>query len=225
MTVLYDDRGLVSGSASAFLNKYQNIGLMTSGGSDSSFQLWWLAKCIDDLGYQESHTLLPIHGFDKTWPFDTIGYTTEIIEKVKEYFPKVNILDPYIIYYENTSTADFPTPKSVYFRPTRNQLESGMVDITITGATCAPVDDDIDLGSITRNRDHSTKSLQTHKGLLVGVDKKFLAYQYKKFDLMESIFPLTKSCVTPDRRGNPCKTCDFCREKYWAFGCYDGGVK
>jgi len=63
------------------------------------------------------------------------------------------------------------------------------------------------------------------------VDKKFIAYQYRKENLMDNLFPLTESCLaessgklvdyglTPD--SYPCKVCYQCIEKYLAFGMYD----
>ena len=61
------------------------------------------------------------------------------------------------------------------------------------------------------------------------VDKRFIAENYKKFNLMEELFPITGSCVgyaeATDNFSKPCRVCWWCREKKWAFGMYDGGVK
>ena len=58
-----------------------------------------------------------------------------------------------------------------------------------------------------------------------GVDKKWVAAMYKKEGLMDSIFPLTASCVGgaggTKNFTEPCKKCFWCREKHWAFGQYD----
>jgi 7-cyano-7-deazaguanine synthase in queuosine biosynthesis len=58
------------------------------------------------------------------------------------------------------------------------------------------------------------------------VDKKFIAFQYQKYNLMNIIFPLTESCIE-DKKDQPfpCKKCFWCEEKYWAFGSYDGGIQ
>lgn len=225
MTVLYDDRGLKVDGTKELLEQYQNIGIMTSGGADSTFTLYWIARCIDELGLYNTHTLQPIHAYNIDWPFDTKFYLNQIIEMIQKIFPKVTIFDAYIIEYKNTSTPDFPTPKPVYWKNIRERLENSLLDITITGSTCAPLDDDVDLGTITATRNINTKKKKKQKTLFWYVDKKFLAYQYKKFDLINNLFPLTKSCILPYPNSNPCKRCDFCKEKYWAFGLYDGGVK
>lgn len=231
MTVLYDDRGLTVDRTKPFLEKYQNIGLLTSGGTDSSFLLWWLSKCITDLGFCDSHIILPIHGRDRTFPVNTTGPMIEIINLIRNYFPKVVILDPYVINYRNLNNLkkdiedNFRTPKSFFINPHREKLEKGFVDITISGSTSAPIFEDIDLGEITKDRNYHKRKLEIKKGIFVDVDKKFLAAQYKKFNLMQDLFPLTKSCTVPYQNGIPCKECDWCKEKYWAFGCYDGGIK
>ena len=63
----------------------------------------------------------------------------------------------------------------------------------------------------------------------LNVDKKFIAELYKQENLMETLFPLTESCIgfSSDTNGfsEPCRQCFWCVERYWAFGCYDGGVQ
>lgn len=57
-------------------------------------------------------------------------------------------------------------------------------------------------------------------------DKSQIADAYDELDLMDTVFPLTASCV--DRVYTPCMKCFWCHEKYWAFGLYDmtgGAVK
>lgn len=53
------------------------------------------------------------------------------------------------------------------------------------------------------------------------VDKKFIADIYFKHNLMDSLFPLTRSCIgTADITDNftrECNTCFWCYEKKWAF--------
>ena len=229
--ILSDDRGLVIDKTAALLNQYENIGIMCSGGTDSTFALWWLAKCIDDLNLQDSHILLPIHALELVFKVDTRPHTIEIINFIRNSFPRVTILDPYIIKYRDSHEFmrdmawSVRTRKRIYLDPVKNKLKEGLVDTIVTGSTSAPIFEKIDLGRITVERDYSVKK-NSNVGLQVGVDKKFLAYQYKKFNLMNSLFPLTKSCVIPiNKNGDPCKKCDWCKEKYWAFGCYDGGVK
>ena len=70
-----------------------------------------------------------------------------------------------------------------------------------------------------------TKTGKLHYTPFINVDKKFIADLYNQFDLMSSLFPLTKSCIGFAKETEfftkPCKTCFWCHEKKWAFNTYD----
>ena len=55
----------------------------------------------------------------------------------------------------------------------------------------------------------------------LNVDKKFVAGIYRTYDLMETLYPYTSSCVGfPDETNHytdPCGKCFWCQEKKWAF--------
>lgn len=55
----------------------------------------------------------------------------------------------------------------------------------------------------------------------INVDKKFIADIYRKNNLMDSLFPLTRSCIgtaaTTDNFTKECHLCFWCHEKKWAF--------
>jgi len=55
----------------------------------------------------------------------------------------------------------------------------------------------------------------------VNVNKRFIAEVYKKNNLMNTLFPLTKSCVgdatITDNFTKECRSCFWCYEKKWAF--------
>ena len=58
------------------------------------------------------------------------------------------------------------------------------------------------------------------------VNKKFIAAQYKKFNLLDDLLPLTRSCenrpakpvIIDQFETEPCGKCWWCLEKKWAFG-------
>lgn len=55
----------------------------------------------------------------------------------------------------------------------------------------------------------------------INVDKKFVAGVYKDHNLMETLFPLTRSCVGTARQTDnftkECRQCFWCHERKWAF--------
>ena len=56
------------------------------------------------------------------------------------------------------------------------------------------------------------------------IDKKYIYEQYVKHNLLETLEPLTWSCIEYAEKTNfftePCKECYWCKEKHWAFGKY-----
>ena len=57
--------------------------------------------------------------------------------------------------------------------------------------------------------------------IYANVDKKFIAAIYQEHNLMETLFPLTRSCVgtakQTDNFTRECHDCFWCHEKKWAF--------
>jgi hypothetical protein len=51
------------------------------------------------------------------------------------------------------------------------------------------------------------------------VDKRGIARMYQDLDLLQSLFPLTRSCVSNSWRYGHCGACWFCSERQWGFGC------
>jgi hypothetical protein len=71
------------------------------------------------------------------------------------------------------------------------------------------------------------KTLLQYRPLAL-VNKKWVAEEYRKNNLMESVFPKTISCVgyADDTKNftEPCKECWWCKEKHWAFGFFDSAI-
>lgn len=57
--------------------------------------------------------------------------------------------------------------------------------------------------------------------IYANVDKKFVAGVYKENNLMDTLYPLTRSCVGTARQTDnftkECRECFWCHEKKWAF--------
>lgn len=78
---------------------------------------------------------------------------------------------------------------------------------------------------LAERRRHQGQELnQFHNNLyrpFINVDKRFVADVYRKHNLLETLFPLTKSCIgTAEKTNNhtqECGECFWCYEKNWAF--------
>lgn len=213
------------------LKPVRNIGIWLSGGTDSAFAFWYMAKCIDD-NKLYNYSLIPIHGHDEArkWA-DSRVPTLNIIEYVKNEFPNVNIKSPHIFsYYKEPKEGD----KGQFHLPQQDWLRKNyIIDISVNCMTANPPLDAMD-DSFKLKRDPSrdrelrllTHDFERHRPFEL-VNKKFLAHFYKKFGLSD-LFKMTVSCTggydADKEKKFPCQQCWWCLEKYWAFGMYDGGA-
>lgn len=75
-----------------------------------------------------------------------------------------------------------------------------------------------------KRRNYTKIQAQLDKGIykpFINVDKKFVADIYKQHNLLETLYPLTNSCVGSEKDTNghteDCHDCFWCYEKGWAF--------
>ena len=215
--VLYDDRGLKVDFFLHLLEDFENIGVMLSGGPDSAFALYWLAKCIHE--NKLSNTILPMTGYEMAIKYQPYKEVNKIISFVGTEFPNSNMLESYRYFYPDENKFEHEGHKKDF-------IESGLIDHYINGVVAAPLFEDIYLGdpiTIRRDSTQREKALENKRGPFQQVDKKFISYQYKKYDLMDKLYPHTVSCIVPKGNGQPCQRCWWCKERYWAFGSYDRG--
>ena len=224
----------------------RKLGVWLSGGADSAFCLWYMAKCINENKLWDFE-LIPIHGHDTARVADSRIAANAVVNYVKKCFPKVDIHDTYIFdYYKPKETKD----KGQFHDPIKYQLKKNeTIHITINSYTSNPPKQVMIDNNFYHNRQKSRDDVravfdeQVKQGVhgkkhgsnvktffdlhrpIAEVDKSFLSHFYNQFDIMD-LFKLTVSC-TSGYEGEivPCKKCFWCREKYWAFGMYDGGVK
>lgn len=204
--------------------QFTKIGIWLSGGADSAFCLWWLAKIINDNELYE-YSIVPVHGVDEARIGDSSLAAIAVTKFVKNYFPNVGIGDPYIFkYYKDPKSDD----KGKFHTPILKKLvrEENYVDVIVNSYTKNPPIEVMKENDFykkrDRKRDYPVKEFQKWRPFEM-VDKSFLAYFYKKYELND-LFKITVSCTGDiiDKK-YPCEKCFWCREKYWAFGVYDGG--
>jgi hypothetical protein len=210
---------------------YKRIGIKCSSGTDSSLVLFFLAKFITET-----------ESFDKViypWTGIELNNThskaellvTKIINLIRSLYPKVNIQDIHYDYWLRSPEHADPKYKHEYFIPAVNKFQiEKRLDIFITGATLNPPKSimriyDIDSKRpIHRDSETITDNYMEDNIPWINNNKKFISYMYKKYGLMENLFPLTESCISETEKSSqifPCKKCFWCLEKYWAFGMFD----
>lgn len=99
--------------------------------------------------------------------------------------------------------------------------------LMITGMTCNPPIEEqrknnfYELAERRRDTRNQIPWFNTIYQPYINIDKKFVANVYKKHKLMDTLYPLTSSCVGSEEETNyfskPCGKCFWCKEKEWAF--------
>jgi hypothetical protein len=230
MIKICDNRGVCIDHIEDLL-KHQDIAVMISDGPDSALVLYLMAKYIDELNLHDSHTILPIHyhcvNINRQYPYDSTTIVVKVLDVIRALFPKVYIFNPHIKEYFDLNTKEVCINKRFYWKEYKERLiECGFVDSILMGGISDPYDEEPTVDPSDVLDDPILKrSHEKHKGPLMMADKRFVGWCYRKFNLMDNLFPLTITCVFPDDKGNPCKKCSGCQEKYYGFGCYDKGAK
>jgi len=208
-----------------FKQNYKKIGIKLSAGTDSVLLLFFLAKFITEIE-QFDRVIYPWSGIQLKHTYSKAErHIPIIIEKIHKMYPKVLIKR---IKFDRWMPENSKHKDTYVKEFSEKFVKDNTLDILLSGINANPTNAIMKLYSMYYNRPtHRDKNtiLQMHSKdntPWIENDKKFIAAMYKKYNLMDSLFPLTESCYCFD---NPCKKCFPCREKYWAFGMYDGGIE
>lgn len=197
-----------------FPKDWSRVGLLLSGGADSALILYLLVKMSQERN--QDILIFPATVYDVSTPF------------IATYQSAENIID----WVTHNTGYKHIQPTNI----TPCITTDGITDY-ITSTTrylfqrhkCNAVLDGISLGmpnsarpGIAADAIQSLSVQYPHEYPWATVDKRFIAAQYKKFNI-EELSTLTNSCINSST--TPCKKCWWCEERYWAFGCYDGGIQ
>ena len=210
-----------------FNSNKKNIGLWLSGGTDSTLVLYFLCKFITETE-QFDRKLFPIIAVQTNNKLAKCFDKAQIIiEEIRKIYPKVYIHELEKLTYFRLENQLARDTKRIKMSIRSNIfIKKHNLDILMQGSTINPEEC---VGESHQLRDAGRDmpiDVYKDKYPWWNVDKKFVAEMYRKYELMENLYPLTESCIE-DREGHsfPCKKCFWCEEKFWAFGSYDGGVK
>jgi hypothetical protein len=211
------------------------IGIWLSGGVDSALCAYLLAKTIQD--YNLNIKILPMSfkRDDKPWNLWTAA---NIIEKIEEI---LNIKRGDIFLNHNFCDFGDYKQKLTHTQKLQNHIvslkDNKLVTIVYNGLTHNPVplppeledkreiSRDITIEEFLNEKQekHDLEEKLICKPFLF-IDKSFLASLYKKHNLLDNLFPYTRSCEGPIEKTDffkeSCKKCWWCRERNWAFAKY-----
>ncbi len=188
--------------------QHNKIGVLFSGGADSSLMLYQISKT-----HPNSELYLYVGS-----RLDDGQYHLDNVDKILNEL-KISNIKAYAIY----TFKDRAEGKAKRDKLRKKFAEFHNLDCYINGFTRNPSEYLGEVADDTRNQ-KLEKVVTTKNGLtmyrpLADLDKKDIAKRYKEYNLLETLFPLTISCeaTQPPR---PCKECWWCKERHWAFGEY-----
>ncbi len=196
------------------------IGVSCSGGADSSILLYHLMREVTDKIYIFST------GNNQRSRYNVTA-ATRVVEKLIQLTGNSNI-EHHISYCE-IQTREELFPKLAFY------LDNNITNIIYTGITSNPpkeVTDTFKLEITENNRAPGEKDLLHRDGTFYtpwfNVDKRKIAEMYKEADLLDVLYPLTRSCEydptssffddIEDPGMGHCGSCWWCEERNWAFG-------
>lgn len=204
--------------------EYKNLAINLSGGADSAFLLWQLVRYLQDNDRADSSifVLTCVNDRKGRW---TARVATRIIDFIIQTTGTAQIRTHYC-YYRDVQDVK-------YFHEVEDALFSqGTFHLLLDALTANPP---ATVEHLQQDREVSRDRIPgvTHQVLrdrpgrgyytpYKNVDKMWVADQYRRFGLIETLFPLTRSCegfadATADFTV-PCRNCWWCAERDWAFG-------
>ena len=203
----------------------KNVGIKISGGADSAIVAYMLAKYIKE--ERPEVTIIPI-----TINFNGRAYQEEFSKKVIAFIEKefdIKFGDHKIGFCP--SVEEFDNYQKEFMGAIVNNKE---INALYYGVTKNPPETALE--SFPDSKKFGPKDNRTpgdkNKPVtdlswwcytpLINIDKQGVRELYEQFELMDTLFPLTRSCEawTTDFSKH-CEECWWCHERYWGFNRYE----
>lgn len=190
------------------------IGISCSGGADSSVLLYILLKNHNDKIF-----VLTCANSEKNYSSSIT--TTKVINKCIDLTGNNNVSH----YTWYTNKQDINTLFANQFK----LLNEGTINILYTGITANPPDH-ITSSFSCESTEYSYRNPNIKRNIwdenqnihmpFTNSNKQEINLIYKKYDLIDSLFPITRSCESIDTQyiNQHCGICWWCQERQWAFG-------
>lgn len=203
--------------------QFNKVGIKISGGADSAIICYMLSK------YKATErpeiTIHPITAVNILKPYQLI-FSKKVIEFCEKEF---DIKFSEHLYCD--PVMEGPELQAAQDRLLNDAFDSGVIDCHVSGINCNPpievcnsfIEAIVDERAFERDRTDELKSVmpgyRSYRPF-ANLDKKGIKELYDHFNLMDTLFPITKSCEakTYDWSTPHCGTCWWCHERYWGFG-------
>lgn len=196
--------------------KFNNVGIKISGGADSAILAYILALYKK---YERNVDLIPITVINAIKPHQHI-FAQRVVKFIEEnldvkfgkHYIKPELVDP----------EEYGEEQARFIKILR---KSNLIDTHFTGITENP---DVELdktkeweGDSARDKSLGLKPLIEGNSYVpfANLDKKGIAELYEHFGLMDTLFPITRSCENRKVHFTEphCGECWWCLERQWGF--------
>lgn len=188
----------------------KNVGIKMSGGADSALCAYLISKYIIENNLDIK--VYPIVLIEEEAPYQEI-----FVSKILEYIESVSNFkfEPMI-----TRLHPINADKIESLRTIETEIRH-LVDILVSGTTHVPKTDNFDEPGTPPGRSGQFPEMW-HGWIytpLLKLDKREIAAIYEKYNLLDTLFPLTRSCIKPTNDFSiHCGQCWWCKERLWGFG-------
>lgn len=220
----------------------KRIGVLISGGVDSTIAIYHLFKYIADKGLTDAIDIVPMTGDDQRRPVG-LWVAREVLDWLKEKHPTIRFLDHEV--WDNTVPKHKKEDSHLYETKQQRDHKNHIrlikelnIDMIYSGTTKNPSKEKIAEWGITerypnhRNDGKNSLTFQNSQGVDYWVyspwrntDKRFVTGVWKVTGVFDEYYHETDSCIGHiDERGNDfmvtCGACFWCRERQWGLQNY-----
>lgn len=191
----------------------KNVGIKMSGGADSTLIAYMLSKYVTE--ERNDIRIFPITIVNPDKPYQEI-FVKNIIKFLQNEFGNIYA----------SHCVEFSESKHVHQLMQNNFLaklyETNVIDCHFFGVTKNPpseiFEDFAGIPPVDNRTGNLPKYFDKSYRPLAKIDKKGVAELYQQFNLLETLFPITRSCEekTLDFTVH-CKGCWHCEERIWGF--------
>lgn len=219
------------------VNNETRLGLHLSGGADSALLLYML--CVYKINVRPEIELLPL-----VFQVEEKNYQVKSTLQIIELITRLTGVKLQPIIFDPTPQQDLEVVKKI---ETRHLFVKEIIDCNFNGVTASNFNVVTDNPLSFVCDDYNKKINNTDIKLLrskqkmdtffhrfkvnnkicftyrpfVNIDKKEIYELYKTYDLLDNLFPLTRSCNELGRHTiSHCGKCFWCFERFWGFGRY-----
>lgn len=210
---------------------WKTVGIQVSGGLDSALLLYLTTKAIQEQGLDIR--IQPVSVFIPT-KVKNIAATDAIIDKVRDLTGADFINDGLVFDMPMDETSTHDGKKDKFFvKMIRNLFFEGKINFEYNGNTKNPPDE-ARIGwkndeHRQKNRDNASSIYNTAHSASphYNMNKSDIVNLYIKYDLLDTLAPLTVSCdenievVHEMETTVPCGSCWWCEERAWGFASND----